>query len=312
MKSITRPDGSKVLLDDTMVSYVESTAPQPTQASLAHVLGATVRVQVFRGGSSDGAPHGSEVLATTEDAHSLEELRHSLQIRDGGRGHCMCHGDPSLVLSDARGHTLAVLGIHHGIAIRWREWRDDAELSDGQRLLQWLLALGVLYPMQELERSRRRRLESQGHAERWRAAIPPPLAAHPVFDLNVAFNPAPLASVLEDAFPDQRERALVLLEWFGHGAGPWSGFPSYERLPEKLLLALPIDSLLDALHSENLTTAQLEGAARLFAGWDFRQTRKHDLNRLAPPDRKKLLEQGLRSTDRDKQARAEGAFKATK
>jgi hypothetical protein len=264
-----------------------------------------------RGGSSNGWPLGKEVLAVTEDPNALEDLRRSLQIREGGCGHCMCHGDPTLVLSDQHGDTLAVLGVHHGVAIRWREWKDDAELADGQRLLQWLVMLDVLYPMEEFERSRRQGLESQAQAERWRAATPPPLAAHPVFDLNLAFNPSPLAPVLEDAFPDLRARTLALFEWFGHGAGPWSGFPAYEQLPENLLLALPIDCLLDALHSEHLTGAQLEGAARLFAGWHFRQTRKRDLDLLTPSDRKRLLDQALRSADGDKQARARRAFEAT-
>lgn len=312
MKPITRPDGSKALVDDATVSYQESGAPQPTQASLAHALGHATRVQVLRGGSSDGLPLSKEVLATTEDPNTLEELRRSLQIREEGCGHCMCHGDPTLVLSNQHGDTLAVLGVHHGVAIRWREWKDDAELADGQRLLQWLATLGILYPKDEFERSRRQSLEFQAHAERWRAAIPPPLVGHPVFDLDLAFNPAPLTPVLESAFPDMRERTLVLFEWFGHGAGPWSGFPAYEQLPEKLLLALPIDCLLDALHSENLNAAQLEGAARLFAGWHFNQTRKRDLDRLTPSDRKRLLEHALRSTDRDKQARARRAFEATR
>ena len=311
MKSITRPDGSKALVDDATVSYMESTAPQPTQESLAQALGRANRVQVMRGGSSNGLPFGKEVLAVTDDMAAIEELRRSLQITAGGCGHCMCHGDPTLVLSDQDGNTLAVLGLHHGVAIRWHEWKDDAELADGQRLLQWLVTLGVLYPMEELERSRRQGLQAQAQRERWRAAIPPPLAAHPVFDLDLALNPAPLIPLLEGAFPDERERALALFEWFGHGDGLWSGFPAYEALPEKLLLALPMDRLLDALHSESLSAAQLEGAARLFASWDFRQTRKHDLERLSPSDKQRLLEHALRSSNRDKQARAQKAFKAT-
>lgn len=311
MKSITRPDGSTALVDDATVSYIESAAPQPTQASLTRMLGSTRRVQVVRGGSSNGAPFGSEVLAVTEDPNTIEELRHSLQIREGGRGHCMCHGDPTLVLSDRSGALVAVLGVHHGVAIRWCEWKDDAEIVDGQRLLQWLVSLGVAYPMAEFQASRRRGLESQVQAERWQAAIPPPLAAHPVFDLHLVYDPAPLFPVLEGAFPDPCARALVLFEWLGRGAGPWSGFPAYEALPEKLLMAMPMDCLLAALHSENLTGAQLEGAARLFAGWDFGRNRKRDLDWLTPSDRQRLLDQALRSTDRDKHARARKAFEST-
>ncbi|MGC4066369.1 MAG: hypothetical protein QM784_17405 [Polyangiaceae bacterium] len=308
MKSITKPDGTTALVDDATVSYLESTAPPPNQESLALILEKTARIEVVRGGSSNGIPHNNEVLAATEDPNTIERLRHALQIRDGGCGHCMCHGDPTLVLSDRRGDRLAVLGVHHGIAIRWCAWKDDAELADGRQLLQWLLALGIAYPMEQFEADRLRTLESQARAERWQAAAPAPLAAHPVLDIDLALNPAPLIPVLEDAYPDPRVRALALLEWFGHGAGPWSGFPAYEQLPENLLLALPIGCLLDALNSEPLTSAQLEGAARLFAGWTFGKTRRRDLKRLTPSNRKRLLDHALSSTDRDKQARARKAF----
>jgi hypothetical protein len=290
---------------------MESAAPQPTQESLALVLRRTSHVQVVRGGSANGAPLGKEELAVTEDAETIEELRHSLQIRDGGCGHCMCHGDPTLVLSDRSGDRLAVLGIHHGAAISWCAWKGDAELVDGQRLLRWLVARGVAYPLEQFESDRLRMRKSQDQAERWQAATPAPLAKHPVLDIDLALNPSSLAPVLEIAFPDPRVRALALFEWFGHGAGPWSGFPAYEQLPERLLLTLPMDCLLAALDSEILTAAQLEGAARLFAGWNFGQTRKRDLDRLTAANRKRLLDHALCSTDRDKQARARKAFKAT-
>lgn len=310
MKSITRPDGSTMLVDDATVSYLESAAPQPTQASLARILGSTHRVQVVRGGSSNGAPFGTEVLAISEAPDRLEELRRSLQIREGGGGHCMCHGDPSLVLSNQSGEVVAVLGVHHGFAIRWGQWKDDAVLVDGERLLQWLVSLGVEYPMDEFQASRRRELASRVQATRWQAAMPSALAAHPVFDLHLVYEPSPVVPVLERVYPDPRVRALALFEWFGHGEGPWSGFPAYEQLPEKLLLAMPMDCLLAALHSDNLTSAQLEGAARLFAGWDFGTNRKRDLVLLTPSDRQKLLGQALRSTDPDKHARARKAFEA--
>jgi hypothetical protein len=72
-----------------------------------------------------------------------------------------------------------------------------------------------------------------------------------------------------------------------------------------------MDCLVAALHSENLTDAQLEGAARLFAGWDFQRNRKRDLELLTASDRQRLFEQAMRSTDLDKQARARKAFGAT-
>ena len=39
-----------------------------------------------------------------------------------------------LELTSAHGERLAVLGVHHGVAIRWSAWKDDATLVDGQAL----------------------------------------------------------------------------------------------------------------------------------------------------------------------------------
>jgi hypothetical protein len=312
MKSITRPDGSKALIDDATASYMESSAPQPTLGSLASTLANTRRVQVLRGGSANGAAFGTEVLATATDSGVIQELRDALRIHDGGCGHCMCHGDPSLVLYGNGGDVIAVLGLHHGVAIRWCEWKDDAELIDGERLLKWLADSGVAYPKEDFQRRRLAALESKAHAARWRAATPPSLAAHPIFDLELAVNPAPLVPALESSLPDPRVRALALLAWLGHGVGPWSGCPAYEMLPEKLLLAMPMDQLLEALHAENLTEAHVEGAARLFAGWDFGKKRKRDLARLTERDKQRLLEHAMRSPDTDKQARARKAFKPSR
>ncbi len=57
-----------------------------------------------------------------------------------------------------------------------------------------------------------------------------------------------------------------------------------------------------------LTDAQLEGAARLFGGWEFSHRRPKDLAQLSPELKKLLFEHSLKSTDKDKIGRAKGAF----
>jgi hypothetical protein len=75
---------------------------------------------------------------------------------------------------------------------------------------------------------------------------------------------------------------LALLGWFGSGAGPWSGHPSYEAAPEQLLLHYPTQLLVEALTATVPTAPQWAGAARYFAGWDFRKMKKGDGQLLAP------------------------------
>jgi hypothetical protein len=99
-----------------------------------------------------------------------------------------------------------------------------------------------------------------------------------------------------------------LYAWFGSGQGPWSGFPSYETVAERLLLDFQTETLIAAAEAAR-TAQQLEGAARLFAGWEFSQHRQEDLARLRPDLKQRLLAHSLESTDEDKRSRARHAFK---
>jgi hypothetical protein len=79
-------------------------------------------------------------------------------------------------------------------------------------------------------------------------------------------------------------------------------------VPEWCLLQMPLDVLVEATRAEQQTTSLLEGAARLFAGWDFGQQRREDLRRIPPELKRVLLEHTLSSADEDKRKRAQYAF----
>ncbi|MEZ6072231.1 MAG: hypothetical protein R3C10_18730 [Pirellulales bacterium] len=76
------------------------------------------------------------------------------------------------------------------------------------------------------------------------------------------------------------ERALELFDWFGSGAGPWTGFPDYELLPEQILLrcllrnSWPPWRTLDS--RPNNSKVQ-----RAFAGWAFASSASSP--RVPPP-----------------------------
>jgi hypothetical protein len=108
--------------------------------------------------------------------------------------------------------------------------------------------------------------------------------------------------------PHQDERIRALLGWFGSGAGPWSGFPGYEQAAERLLLEYSTASLVEAAASAPLSSAQWEGAARIFASWAFSK-RPHGLDEL-PAGLKNILWSHMRGTqDEDKLDRASRAFR---
>jgi hypothetical protein len=90
-----------------------------------------------------------------------------------------------------------------------------------------------------------------------------------------------IQEVLGEAYPAAQEQVLALFGWFGSGAGPWSGFPSYESVPERLLLFHSTLLLVETLKAATPTDRQWIGAARYFAGWEFGRTKKSD-RRLLP------------------------------
>jgi hypothetical protein len=313
MKTVKMPNGSTALVDDATMAYLDSKAPAPTASTLASLLSRVRRVRVMRGGTAGGRPLGTEVLAESTDRAVIEALVEHLRVLDGGCGHCMCHGDPALMLFAEDDSEAAVIGIHHGYGIRWNAWKDDARLVDGERVLEWLRDLGVDYPLAAYREAERDRALQATQADRWQAAMPACLApfAERIFEDGVAFDHSALTPVLEAALPEVRDRILALFGWYGRGAGPWSGFPSYETVPERLLLAMPLPALLAAIRVEKLTEHELEGAARLFGGWDFRTKRGGDLRHLTSADRQRLLDHVIRSGDAgdsDRRIRAEKAF----
>jgi hypothetical protein len=98
-----------------------------------------------------------------------------------------------------------------------------------------------------------------------------------------------------------------LLAWFGHCAGPWSGFPSAELVPQSLLECYPPDALVRALESAALNQQHLEGAIRFMCRWipESHRAPQKKLVELfrASPLREQLL-QYVRSTGNEQKVRA--------
>jgi hypothetical protein len=284
----------------------------PSQASLDKVLVRATRVLVVDWEEvGRGVLQRTRVLAEFNNDESLAQLRNCLRIIEDPTTlfHCMCIGEEALELHGATG-TLATIGLHHGRSIRWEVWSSDATLENGRRLLEFLAARGVSAPLERFEGDQRQAERAEREADRWRDAMPSCL--HPFWDEMRTLSPdlAPMRRALQASLPDPIERVLVLLRWFGSGEGPWNQFPSYESVPEQLLLEEPTEHLVAALTRTAgvLAPTQLEGAARYFAGWHFHE-KKHDDGLLLTGDlRNRLLTHTLRSTDDDKIEIARRAF----
>jgi len=224
-------------------------------------------------------------------------------------GHCMCFGDPKFVFREAESE-LGTVTLHHGESIRWEPFFWNAALAESEPILDWLSARGMHGARQEFDDARRRRAEYRAAADRWREAMPPVLRElHDPRSWDPSTEGSPeVADALERHYPDPTDRARVLFEWFGRGKGPWSGYPAYESVPETCLLELPLDALVRAAQTEPSTDALLEGAARFFAGWDFRKQRKKELRRLPADLKRVLLEHCVASADEGKRRSGTRAF----
>jgi hypothetical protein len=182
----------------------------------------------------------------------------------------------------------------------------SSEVLDGLLTAQGI-ALAKTESPEEIAAAQTKDKES---VARWVAAMPKSLRRFWTEEMRQGMPPLnlkPLRRPLAQEFPDIRQRVLALFKWYGSGEGGWSVSPAYEDIPEKLLLEFPTPQLIAATEGTELTDAQLEGAARLFAGWNGTK-REDDLKMLPLALKRRLLEHSLKSTDSDKQEWAKNAF----
>jgi hypothetical protein len=269
--TIKGPDGRVMMVDPVMLEYMQSTAPQPTQSSLDEALKTAARIVIHRGGAHGDSLIQPTKLVETNEPTEITALQEALQIVDGGHGHCMCHGDLAIEVFSRNNQRIAILGVHHGISIRWKQWKDDAQLKDGQKLLAWIASKGSPEPLEQFMEMKRQEEEQRRTLERWKAAMPICMRLSPeVWQQAIKRNDlSPFQTALAEAYPNASERAKALFRWYGSGAGSWSGCPAYEQFAELLLQNLPQAALEEGAQSA-MEDSELEGAARYFAEHEMR------------------------------------------
>jgi hypothetical protein len=179
--------------------------------------------------------------------------------------------------------------LHHGVSLRWKDSHGNHMLVRPDAVMDWLSARGMTFVRAEYEEDRRRGIESQKQQAQWLAALPASLK--PFIDemrqSGARSRPAWTAAV-EAEFPDRVQRARAMLELYGSGSGPWSGYPSWEQVPQQLLLEEPLDVLFAAI-GDDPDGRVCEGAARLFASWDFRKRKRRLRSTISEELRLRLL-----------------------
>ncbi|OGQ18240.1 MAG: hypothetical protein A2138_03095 [Deltaproteobacteria bacterium RBG_16_71_12] len=280
-------------------------AASPTQASLDRALERATQVRIKDVPQLGGTEH---LLITDPD--SVRQLARLLIIEPPATPfHCMCFGNQLLEFAVPWRRDVCIT-LHHGCSIRWQQWDSDALLADGEALLRWLADRGWSGPLQEWQADRRRADEDRLAWQAWRSAAPRALAPFlenaELASVNPEYPPEALIRAEQAhraACADERTAMLQLVDWYGSGGGPWSGFPSYQSVAEALLLRYPTAALVEALGGQPLVAARAEGLARLLSSWWFGRLRPGEASAVPEELRQLLLAHVVAGGDADKRAR---------
>lgn len=314
--STTDSKGNPMLIDNMTKEYLESKKSNPTQQSLSNMLSNIDRIRVVDAGMSGNdlvflRKNESDKMKVFLDTNSKEQIESfksyfSIVEDPDTFGHCMCLGGPTFEFLS--GTTLvARIGLHHGRSIRWSEWKHDAVLSHNVDVLDWLALNGAPQPKESYEADLVRAEQSRKQYKKWLMSAPESI--HTQVREHLARGNYPFASeddinkiykTLSSAVSPESQ-ALALFKWYGSGCGLWSGYPSYEELPNKLLMQIPTSILLQALTNINdLSDAHIEGAARFFSSREFNNRRYPDRKMLPDDLKKRIREHIMRQNDKQK------------
>jgi len=257
---------------------------------------------------SEGFKRESEIYRS-RDRKDFDELKAAITLKPkGGPFACACVDGPEIALLK-NNKEIASVWNHEGTAIGSSVWDGDWRNSNPDQWLHWFDARAMTSARQFFNQMQTRYKKSAVDEQRWVNAIPSSLK--PFWpEARRQYNPpnfpdlTPLAAALQRQYPDRNNRIRALMAWYGSGAGPWSGFPGYEEIAEKLLRQYPTVDLIKAIENRNLEDRELEGAARILGGW----TPFPDHAPIPEQLRRTLLEHCLKSTDEDKLDRAKKAF----
>lgn len=247
---------------------------------------------------------------------AIAEFKKAIPKEEGPMAECF---DPRHALRVVSGHHTYDFLLCYQCA-QMEVYEDDKELADlsasgSADILNSLLKkagvpLSFVFSDAYIKQQKAEQAKSEADWKHWLAATPESLQPFltNAASAGISFGNNPEVELGKE-IPDENKRILVLLAWYGSGAGPWSGFPSYEEMPDELLLRFPTSKIISVIQSTSMSAAQMEGAARFFGGWDFTHTRPNDLKLLPVDLKKKLLDQALKSKIEYNVERARNAFK---
>lgn len=262
---------------------------------------------------TQGSEGEKKVLFDSSEKTDLEAFVLALNLVVAEEWRSSICADPTVTLYKD-GKKIGYIGDVSGREVKTSVWDGNTVIADQEKWLRWFDDRNM--PMVRKERDHAVESEKKNAEDeaRWYAAMPKGIKEsveeqrYRLYGLSSPKLNKSVLSILEKEYPEKSERIFALLNWFGSGAGPWSGYPSYESIAEDYLLLFTTQDILAALNDRKPDASHLEGASRLFAGWKYSKFRAKELDLIPKKMRKILLDQALKSGDEDKIELAKAAF----
>jgi hypothetical protein len=285
---INRDNGTKAVFSPPVSQYFNSQLPDADPQDLTDLIKSTKKIIISKRSIKNielepyKIDYSFEKLIEIVSLDKIKELGQKLEIEKRQCGHLL--DDGSIIFDfTLNNDTTQQIEFLDFSQIRWKDkWKNDPYLKDHVELLKWLYKNDIIEPLNtynELVKKEEKEIqEYEIKLENWEKIAPKEILK--AIEEGYAYKYDKVYLELKKEFPDERYLILNLFRLYGCGLGVWSGFPSYESIPEGILLELSIDSLIEIEDISKLTQEQIHGMARFFSGSDFSKKRKKDKDKI--------------------------------
>ena len=283
-------------------SDVTSNADDLTRTKLLALFSQANKIEVSKVGKEP-----SELYRSTDKA-DITAMREAFVVDQEREGWIAICADTLIVLYKDDRELISFLNAG-GTGVATKIVNGDYFSVDTEKWQTWFDKRGMGFIRKDYDEAVSQAKIYEEHERRWIEAMPRGVKkaledTKPEMISIIKAEYPKIEIALKTEYPNQVDRIRALLHWYGSGSGQWSGYPSYESVAETALLKYRTSELLAAVKSGSLSEMQKEGAARLFAGWDFNRTRPNDGKLIGKKLKAMLLEHVLKSSDEDKRERA--------
>ncbi|MCF6405468.1 hypothetical protein L3C95_21370 [Chitinophaga filiformis] len=249
--------------------------PKPSNEGLKELFVDVDRVIIKDGGVYDDKAMSDQILLTINQADKVRMFHQLMEINENSTGfYCMCLGTYAIELYK-QNSLKATIGFHHNVSIRYYKWNGDAELAKNDDLLTFLAEEGLTQPLADRIEQKRNQAADRIAQRKWLEISPRCFNKYweQIIGLDDSYYPS-LISDLNLEIPDKQKQIIALLQTFGKTDQFWTGYPSYEVVPEHILKTFEVKDIMEAYIQSDRNYKTRKGLGRFVCSFEFKKTRK--------------------------------------